>query len=275
MFITAIVAFREFLEAFLLVGLFIGMDRKFKLGKRKEILTATILGIGVSLLLPLIVFFFANSAQHIFTEKNADILEGYLLTFSGFFLSYVVFSLHEFMKYGKKKTIQKANQKMEQEIFDLSLFFTLVFFIAREGFEIALLIATTSLFSVFRTNVLGLLLGFVIASAIGLVTSFTYIKLPIKKVFTYTELFIVLIGAAMVKNGVSLLVENYAHIHLERLLPLPLDFLPSETTVAGHAMSNLFGIGQEFGLFQLGIMLIYILLIWSLFRVKKPQIKLR
>src|SRR5258706_14228568 len=98
MLVTAIIAFREFLEAFLLVGIFIGIDRKLHLGKQKEIIFATVLGIFISLLLPIIAFNFANNVQTIFTEKNADGLEGYLLTFSGFFLAYVIFSLHRSMK---------------------------------------------------------------------------------------------------------------------------------------------------------------------------------
>ncbi len=273
MIVTAIIAFREFLEAFLLVGVFLGMDKKFHLGKRKEIFFATALGVSISLMLPLIVFLFAGSLHHIFSEKNTDTFEGYLLVFSGFFLSYVIFSLHEFMKYGKKETIQKANKKMQQEIFDLSLFLTIVFFIAREGFEVALLTATTSLFSVFWTNGEGLLLGFMAAACIGVATSLTYINVSIKKIFTYTEYFIVIIGAAMVKNGMSLLLQNYLHIHMEKFLPLPLQFLPSDTTILGHIINNIFGLQQEVGLIQLAIMGMYVLLIWSLFKVKRLQVK--
>src|SRR5258708_8170632 len=160
MLTTAIIAFREFLEAFLLIGIFIGMDKKFQLGKRKEIVLAASCGILFSLLLPVTVFFFASSLRHLLTEKSIDTLEGYLLTFSGFLLAYVVFSLHDFMKNGKKKTITQASEKMKQEIFDLSLFLTIIFFIIREGFEVALLIAATSLFTIFRTNIEGLMVGF-------------------------------------------------------------------------------------------------------------------
>src|SRR6266581_531975 len=104
MFTTATIAFREFLEAFLLIGIFIGIDRKFKLGKQREILLAATLGIVISLLLPVVVFLFANEAKSVVTEKNSDLLEGYLLTFSGFFLAYVVFSLHRSLQHYVRKT---------------------------------------------------------------------------------------------------------------------------------------------------------------------------
>lgn len=270
MLTTAIIAFREFLEAFLLVGIFLGMDKKFQLRKKKEILFASMLGIMISLLLPVLVFIFAGQMQYVLTEKNTDILEGYFLTFSGFFLAYIVFSLHEFMKDGKKQTIATASQKMEAEIFDISLFFTIVFFIIREGFEIALLIATTSLFSVFSQNIEGLLLGFFLASSIGIITTVTYVQLPIKKIFQYTEYLILIIGAAMIKNGVSILFENYFHIHLEKLFSLSLQFLPSETTVIGHAINNLFGLQRNLSMVQIGLMGVYILLVYCLFKVHKP-----
>lgn len=272
MLTTAIIAFREFLEAFLLVGIFLGMNKKFQLHKQQEIIIASFTGILFSLLLPIIVFFLASSAKYVLDENNADILEGCFLIFSGFFLAYVVFSLHEFMKSGKKETLARATEKMEQEIFDISLFFTLVFFIVREGFEVALLIATTSLFSVFWTNIEGLFLGFSMAFLIGLGTTVTYIKLPIKKVFLYTECAIILVGAAMVKNGVSLLLSSYFHIHWEKLFPLPLHFLPSGETIAGHTLNNLLGLQQDMSIIQVAIMALYIILAFSTFRVSATQL---
>lgn len=258
MLITAVIAFREFLEAFLLIGIFIGIDRKLQLGKWKEILMAALTGIVLSLLLPLTVFFFAGNATHVLTEKNADVLEGYLLTFSGFFLAYVIFALHKFMENKKKKAIDNVSTNIQQEIFDISLFFTIVLFIIREGFEVAILIAATSLFSTFLSNIEGLFIGFLTSSLIGLLTFFTYLELPIKKIFTYTEALILIIGAAMVKNGISLLLDSYAHIHIEKLLPLPLQFLPTEESIFGHTLSTLTGLQREFSLVQVSLMALYI-----------------
>ncbi len=273
MLATAIIAFREFLEAFLLLGIFVGINRTLQLNKHKEILSAGVLGIVLSLLFPILVFFFSSNRQHILTEKNTDILEGYFLIFSGCFLAYVVFSLHQFMKLYRDTTIAKARQKMEQKIFDISLFFTIVFFICREGFEVALLVATTSIFSVFWTNITGLLLGFAGAFLIGFSTFLTYIKLPMKIIFRYTEYAIILIGAAMVKNGISVLLENYLHIHWGKILPLPFQFLPSDTTILGHLLKNLLGVQQEMSLIQLIFMGIYMLVIQYLFFIKKPLVQ--
>ncbi|MDE2025225.1 MAG: FTR1 family protein [Patescibacteria group bacterium] len=270
MLATAIIAFREFLEAFLLIGIFVGVDHKLKLGKGKEILSAAFLGTIFSLVLPIIVFFLTNKIRTIITERTTDIIEGYLLTFSGLFIAYVVFSLHAFLKDHSIKKISRAKQKLEEEAFDVSLFFTIVFFICREGFEVALLIAAVSVFSVFQSNLVGLLIGFTAAFIIGLATYCTYIKFSIKHIFRYTEYAIILIGAAMLKNGISLLLENYLHINLEKFLALPLQFLPSDNTIAGHLLKNLTGIQPNLSIIQVAVMGAYIFLISFFFMVKRP-----
>ena len=278
MLATAIIAFREFFEAFLLIGIFVGVDHKLKLGKGKEIISAAFLGTIFSLILPIIVFFFTSRIRSILTERTTDIVEGYLLTFSGIFIAYVVFSLHAFIKTQSMKRIAKAKQKLEEEVFDISLFFTIVFFICREGFEVALLVAAVSVFSVFQSNLIGLLIGFTGAFIVGLTTYCTYLKLSIKHVFRYTEYAIVLIGAAMLKNGISLLLENYAHINLGKILALPLPFIPGENTIVGHLLKNLTGIQPNLSIIQIAVMGAYIFLVSYLFipkhSVEKPLEKI-
>ena len=49
MITTAVISFREFLEAFLIVGVFLGISRKLNLKKEFEIGLAVIIGIIFSL----------------------------------------------------------------------------------------------------------------------------------------------------------------------------------------------------------------------------------
>ncbi|SRR5258706_7478862 len=265
MLTTAIITFREFLEAFLLIGIFIGIDKKLNLEKKKEIISAACIGIFISLILPMIVFFLSNNLKNSFTEKNADIFEGYFLTFSGFFLAYVVFSLHKSMKNFRDKTITNVRSKMEQQIFDISLFFTIIFFIAREGFEVALLTATTSLFSSFWLNMVGLALGFVLSSIVGLSTVIAFIKFPIKKVFQFTEYIIVIMGAAMAMNGISILSRIYMNIYLYKYFPLPLQFLPNDSSIPGHLLKNVLGLQKDMGFIQVLLMAAYIIIVYMIF----------
>src|SRR3972149_4871345 len=94
MLATGLIAFREFLEAFLIVGVFLGISKKLKLKREVEIGLAAVVGIVVSLLMAIATYAFGDQARGILTEKNAELLESYLMIFSGFFLAYVIFSLH-------------------------------------------------------------------------------------------------------------------------------------------------------------------------------------
>src|SRR3989344_8145096 len=213
MITTLVISLREFLEVFLIIGVFLGISKKLKLKREREIIFASAIGIVISLLLPIITFVVGQKAQIILNEKNSELLEGYLMIFSGFFIAYVVFSLHNFFVLKRSKHLITAHQKLQQNIFDISLFLTIVFFIIREGFEIALFTATTSLFSKFFENLLGLFGGFILSGAFGLLTFWAYIKFPIGKVFKITEYMIVVLGASFITNGLNELTEVYFNIH--------------------------------------------------------------
>lgn len=202
MIATLIISFKEFFEAFLVIGVFLGVSKKLKLKKEFEIILATVIGVTLSLILATFTYYFSNNAQIIFNEKNKETLENYLLIFSGFFIIYTVISLHNLLHKIHGKIIDNAHQKLQNSVFDISLFFTIVFLVFREGFEIALFTASTALFSVFLQNFIGLILGFILASIFGLLIFFTYLKLSIKKVFKITEYIIVLTGITMIINGV-------------------------------------------------------------------------
>lgn len=268
---TFIISFREFFEAFLIVGVFFGLSKKLKLKREKEILLATACGIGIALILPILTFIAGDRARNILTERNADMLAGYLMIFSGFFLAYVIFSLHTAFVLKRSKFLIAAHQKLEKNIFDFSLFMMIVFFVVREGFEIALFTATTSLFSRFAENFVGLVAGFAVSSAIGVLTYLAYIKFPISKIYKATEYLIILLGAAFVKNGIGELAEVYFGTHLSKLVPINLNFLPADSTLAGHMIKNMIGLEQGFSLASLGIMVAYILCIYF-FLIKKRSL---
>ena len=75
MITTAVISFREFLEAFLIIGVFLGISRKLNLKKEFEIGLAAVIGIVFSLLLATGTYLFGNQVRGILTEKNAELLE--------------------------------------------------------------------------------------------------------------------------------------------------------------------------------------------------------
>lgn len=273
MLTTGIIAFREFLEAFLIVGVFLGISRKLQLKRELEISLAAFAGFFLSFVLSMGTYLFGDHARLVLNERNAELLENYLLIFSGMFIAYVVFSLHNTLRRSQGETLIRAHTKLQGNMFDLSLFFTIVFLVFREGFEIALFTASVSLFAAFIQNIAGLLMGFVLASLLGFATFFAYVKFPIGKVFKITEYMIILLGASLVQNGITELLEIHFGIHISRFLTFPLGFLPDKHSVAGHIIQSFFGIDREFSLARLAIMAGYVGLIYLLFlRQKKPVI---
>lgn len=274
MFATAIIAFREFFEVFLIIGLFLGVSKKLGLKKEKEIGIAALVGILLSFGLAIATYLLANQAHNYLTEKNADALESYFLIFSGFFIAYVVLSLHKSIGKHSRAMMQKAQQKMEQNIFDTSLFLIVVFMVVREGFEIALFTAGTSLFSTFIQNLLGLFAGFLLSALLGIMVYLAYIKFPIGKIFKITEYFIILIGASMIQVGITKLFETHFAISLSRMLPLPFAFLPPEDSLPGAILQSFFGIDRDFSIIRLCIMIAYIATVY-IFYIKQhtPKVK--
>lgn len=269
---TALIAFREFLEAFLIVGVFFGISKKLNLKREAEIGFAAGLGLLISLILASITYMFGDFARGVLTEERAEVLESYILIFSGLFIAYVVFSLHNTLRKSRGGILISAHQKLQTNAFDISLFITIIMLVVREGFEIALFTASTSLFSVFFQNFLGLIIGFLFASFVGGLTYFTYLKFPLGRVFKATEYMIILLGASLVQNGVTELFEHSFNIHIADIFQFPFQFLPDKHTIVGHLIQSFTGIDQEFSLIRLAIMVVYIIAIYFLFLRKNKKI---
>lgn len=263
-----IFAFREFFEVFLIIGVFFGMSKKLRLHREKEIALATFIGLAISLLLPIMTFVLGEKARVVFNERNADLLEGYLMIFSGIFIVYVVISLHSFFVRKRAVSLIKAHQKLENNIFDVSLFVTIVFFVVREGFEIALFTATTSLFATFAQNIGGLFMGFATASIVGLMTYTAYLKFSITQLYQLTEYMIIFLGATLVKNGIGELTHVYFQLNFEKIMPLFLAPIPDTSTFIGSLIHNLFGIKQHTGIIEIALLAGYIIFVHSLLKIR-------
>ncbi len=261
-----IIAFREFLEAFLIAGVFFSISRKLSLGREKEIILAVVIGILISFLLPVGSFYFSWQVSKVFTEQRLELLEAYLYIFSAFFLAYVIISLHSFVKTRAGSMILKAHQKIRKDVFDLSVFLTIIFLTVREGFEIALFTATVSLFSEFLYNLIGLVAGFLAAGILGVLIVFSFVKISLQKVFKITEYLILLVGAGFFKNGVAELLEIYAGVELADFFSINLGFVPDKDSLIGSLIFSLTGFEKEFSFPLLLLMLFYLLAVLFFFR---------
>lgn len=258
----ALIAFREFFEAFIIVGVFWGISQTMQLKKEIEICIATGTGILLSLAVSVITFFLGEKARGILNEENAETLSALLMIASGIFIAYVAVSLHNNIQQHRSKKLMDTKEKMNNLFFKSPLFVTIMILVIREGFEIALFSASTSLFSTFLSNIGGLLIGFMMASFFGLVAFFIYIQFPIQKVFKSTECVMIFFGSVFVQNGITKLAHEVFHFNLNSVFPLRLDLLPSDDSVFGDMIHSIFGIEREFSFFRLAIMTIYFIIFW-------------
>ena len=59
--------------------------------------------------------------------KLASLFGGLTFAFSGFFIAYVVFSLHAAISRNKKELVKQTQSKLQAQVFDMSLFFMIIF----------------------------------------------------------------------------------------------------------------------------------------------------
>ncbi len=262
MLTTFIIGLREYLEVFLIIGIFLGLNKKLLLKKEKEIFLASLLGISLSILLPIIFFYYNNLLKNLINKKYSEIFEGFLMIFSGIFISYIIFSLHNLIHKKTNKKIKEINKNnYYNNFFDLSLFLLIIFFILREGFEIALFTSTTSYFYTFYENIIGLLLSFSIASIFGILTFFGFSQLSIKKIFKFTEWLLILLGGSMIINGINELLEGLFNSKISYYLPIYLNFLPEKDSFLGHFLKTFFTLKQEYSFIYVIFLIFYFLLI--------------
>lgn len=270
MLTTFIIGLREYLEVFLIIGVFLGINKKLSLNKNKEILSASFFGILLSLIFPVIVFYFKENLKF-FIKKN-ELFEGLLLIFSGFFISYIIFSIHKFIHKNTDKNINhlKNDIKINKKFFDLSLFFLIIFFIFREGIEIALFTAATTILYNFYENIIGLTLSFIVASIFGILIFIGISNIPIKKIYKITEWLLIFLGGSMIINGINELIEFFFNTKISNYLTIYLNFLPDKNSFFGHFLKTFFTLKQEYSLIYIGLLFLYILLIKKL--IKKTNL---
>lgn len=253
----AIITFREFFEAWLIVGLFIGIAKSLNLGRGRDMLKAVLLGMVIAIIIPSVVFLAGDSLQRIWTEEKVELTEGVLMIVASLMIGIVSLYLHKFFSVKRQAVIKQATEKLQTNVFDRALFTIIVISIVREGLEIGLFALSISLVTPVKTLFLGLGVGFALASVVGIFAMLAYKRLPIKKIYAVTEIGILFVGAALFKNGISEILEVIWHIDTSKILPLPLSFMPSHESLLGHFLNTIFGIEREFSLAKLLLITLY------------------
>ena len=210
-----IVAFREFLEAFLSVGILLGISSKFYLHRTKGILGGAVIGFVAVFFLATIVFGADSNLLKFIPKDSFDLIEGWLFTLSGIFVAYAVFSLHKVLSYYQQEDIKKVEKNVNKYKASYWLLpFTAFLFVFKEGCEGIFFNITNGLFYTSTQDLIGFCLGFIAALLCGLLIQKFLTLISLKRIFRITEVFIIFVGVDAITEGLETLANYYFHIDI-------------------------------------------------------------
>jgi len=190
-----IIAFRECLEAALIVGIIYTFLSKANLTAQIKrmwlaVAAAVVASIGVAYSLEYINASIQN-------ESIAKLAESVFMYITAGVLLYVVFWLSKSM--ASKDAIEKLTASATESNSKWSIFFLVFFAILREGFETVMFLFGSSLQAGF--SYIGFFSGIGLASLIGYLIVVQGKRINLKPFFSATSLFLVLFAAGMVAYG--------------------------------------------------------------------------
>ena len=190
-----IIAFRECLEAALIVGIVYTFLSKSNLNQQiirmwYAVAAAVIASVGVAFLLE-----YVNTS--IQNESFAKLAESIFMYVTAGFLLYVVFWLSKSM--ASKDAVERLASEAAESSSKWSIFILVFFAILREGFETVMFLFGSSLQSGF--SYLGFFSGIILACLIGYFIVVQGRRINLRPFFSVTSLFLVLFAAGMVAYG--------------------------------------------------------------------------
>lgn len=194
-----LIAFRDFIEAFLILGILLGFSKKQNLNKENIILAGGITGLCAALLVAFLAFYILPFIKIPFPVETIDTIGHFSVIFSGFMILYITYYLHPFFVTQKNKHVEKlfSNKEATNIIFFIFTFLLVM----QEGFEIVVFGTSTSFFESSLSNILSLFAGFLTAVLIGMIFYKTYLKNHIKKLFRITEFIFIVYGLFLIAHG--------------------------------------------------------------------------
>lgn len=268
---TALITFREVLEASLIVATILGI--LVKIGQRnsiKTVWTATGIATLISLLLLALGSIVGLKIQELYTGTIEQVTEGILMVTSAVFITWAVFFLHTYFAKYKTHLLQKIKHTVEQQ--EQKGLFILVFTaVFREGFEIVLFLSTIFLSSNPQNIFTGFLLGAGAALMIALGLFSTAIKLPVYQTFRLTSILLILFAAGLLARGVHEFTEAGL---LPEIGKISLIFLPHKDTIIGSLVKTVFGVTQHMDYIQITLYLGYVgAMFWKIFFRKSHPVQ--
>ncbi len=190
-----IIAFRECLEAALIVGIIFVVIHKNGFHSQKKMLWLSVIAaIAASAILGIALYEVLEQAGDAFKE----LLEGVFMYITAALLFYVIFWMSKNL--ASRDVITEQTQSKLNEGSKWGIFLLVFFAILREGFETALfLVASTGIDKSFSYG--GFFIGILLAILIGYLIVIQGKKIKLFPFFKWTSLLLVLFAAGMIAYG--------------------------------------------------------------------------
>lgn len=263
-----LIALREGLEAFLIVGILISY--LFKINQKRYIkhvifgaALAIVLSIGLAYLFELIFGGFEGKIEKIF--------EGIVLLLAVIVLTYMIFWMNKQAK-NIKSDIEVSVEKAIDKGKVFSLFFLGFIIVFREGIETVLFFRAISFQTGARELVIGGVIGIISSIVIALIFFISTLKINLSLFFKITGILILLISAGLLSASMHEFQEA-------KLLPViwdnvyDLSKVINQDSITGGILKSLFGYNASPSLLEVIIYIAYIaimiIIISKFFQIKK------
>jgi len=192
---SLIIAFREILEGTLIVGIVLGYLNRTNQQKHKRTVWLAVLLAVICSIIGAILF---NALAGGFTGKAEMIFEGTTTLIGAVLLTTMIFWMM-----GQKKISQEIESNIAEEIVkpqDFGLFSLVFISVLREGIETVIFLGSASFVS-HDNNLIGAIIGIILALALGYVLFSGLMKANLKIFFNVTSVLLILFAAGLVAHS--------------------------------------------------------------------------
>lgn len=260
-----VIAFREGLEAFLILGIVLSILDKAQLNSDKKFAWfGLFLGFVASLIMTFVFMVLIDGFEKEDIQYQVSLV---ILLFAIIMLTSMLFWIenNDIRKNIENKIILSTNQKL--------VIISLIFFaILREGFELVVFLFALSSNLDFDSNQAsyGTLLG-LSSSALLIYVAFVYTKvINIKKVFQYSSIAIMLITAGLCSLLIrGLQAKDYMSSYIDPLYDI--SHIMSNNSIVGQFAAALVGYDATPSLLQVLVFVLYIIIVSYITKLKKVK----
>ena len=198
-----LLALREGLEAALIIGIVLSTFKKIE---RLEYSRAVWLGVSAAAIVSLISAFGIHAVGVSFEGIVEEIFEGITMLLAVGVLTWMIFWMQR-QSHNLKTTLEVDVRQAAAQNNKRALFALAFFAVVREGIELALFLAATSMLTSGVQTFIGAILGLGTATLLGYLIFASAVRLNLRNFFQITSILLIIFAASLVAQGVHELIE--------------------------------------------------------------------